>query len=93
MQCPLCQKGEFDLRNVGFVNCEWTIRGVMKKKGGSKFNSEGKTYDGKLYTFQEQNLIKAFDQLDVLVAKQEAVQFQNYSQIESELYSVTSGQE
>jgi len=51
MQCPVCSEHDFELRNVGFVNAEWTIRAILKKKKLTKVYSEGRTYDGKLYTF------------------------------------------
>ena len=49
--CPVCKKLEREVRNVGFVNCEWTMRIQLKKNSNSRFTSEGRTFDGKLYTF------------------------------------------
>ncbi len=60
---------DFELRNVGFVNCEWVLKGLLRKHKDSKFCCEGKTYDGKLYTFPETNYQKAFDVLDILVKR------------------------
>ena len=55
------------MRNVGFVNCEWVLKGKLRFKEESKIYGEGKTYDGKLYTFKETDYKNAFDQLDILV--------------------------
>lgn len=41
------------IRNCGFVNCEWVIRGVLIGNLESKIYTEGRTYDDKLYTFKE----------------------------------------
>lgn len=53
--CPVCKKKDFELRNLGFVNCEWALKGKLMGKGESKVFGDGKTYDGKLYTFKETN--------------------------------------
>lgn len=59
--CPVCLQKNYELRNVGFVNCEWILKGILKKHEESKLFGEGKTYDGKLYTFKETNYSKVFD--------------------------------
>ena len=28
--CPVCKKTDYALRNLGFVNCEWALKGVLK---------------------------------------------------------------
>ena len=75
--CPCCKKGnkrnhhnsEYSLiiRNCGFVNCVWAMKGVMINNLGSKIYSEGKTYDSKLYTFKEIDYRKQWHQLEVCV--------------------------
>ena len=40
-------------RNIGFVNAEWKMQGVLKNKTDNKVNSAGQSYDGSLYTFKE----------------------------------------
>jgi hypothetical protein len=27
--CPVCKEKNFELRNVGFVNCEWALKGKL----------------------------------------------------------------
>jgi len=41
------------VRNCGFVNCEWSMRGVLLTNPDSKIYADGRTYDNKLYTFKE----------------------------------------
>lgn len=53
--CPVCNGKNFELRNVGFVNCEWALKGKLFYKSESRVFGEGQTYDGKLYTFKETN--------------------------------------
>ena len=59
--CSACKQKNFELRNVGFVNCEWVLKGKLLFKAESRLFAEGQTYDGKLYTFKEANYVKAFD--------------------------------
>lgn len=55
--CPACKKGDqLDFRNVGFVNSEWALKAAIKGSGEGKVYTEGRTYDGKLYTFKEIDL-------------------------------------
>ena len=59
--CPVCKEGNkppapgeeptLSIRNCGFVNCEWAMKGIPNKNKTSKIYSEGRTYDKKLYTF------------------------------------------
>ena len=60
--CPVCKTGKpgkngehptLSIKNCGFVNCEWAMRGILKKNRDSKIYAEGRTYDNKLYTFRE----------------------------------------
>lgn len=30
MACPVCEDTKCDMRNMGFVNCEWAIKGALK---------------------------------------------------------------
>jgi len=41
----------YELRNMGFVNCDWALKGVLKKQINSRIIADGNTFDGKLYTF------------------------------------------
>lgn len=61
MSCPVCTTKNFELRNVGFVNCEWALKGKLLYKAESRVFGEGQTYDGKLYTFKEANYTKVFE--------------------------------
>lgn len=57
--CPVCKMGNREtaecqllkFKNCGFVNCQWAIRGTLKKNQTSKIHTDGRTYDSKLYTF------------------------------------------
>ena len=61
LRCPLCRTSKFlVIRNCGFVNCEWSMRGVLRQNRESKIYADGRTYDGKLYTFKECNYEKIF---------------------------------
>ena len=77
--CPVCQSKNFELRNVGFVNCEWVLKGKLNYKADSRVYGEGQTYDGKLYTFKETNYVKVFEQLEIMVRKQKEVKIMNNS--------------
>ena len=50
---------------MGFVNSEWNMRGVLKSNPSSRIYADGKTYDGKLYTFKENDYKQIWLQLDV----------------------------
>ncbi len=67
--CPVCKEKNFELRNVGFVNCEWALKGKLQFKSESRVFGEGQTYDGKLYTFKEANYTKVFEQLEIMTKK------------------------
>ena len=55
----------FEIRNLGFVNCEWILRGLLKNREDSKISADGRTYDSKLYTFKEASYIKIFEYLEI----------------------------
>lgn len=61
IQCPVCNIKNFEVRNIGFVNCEWALKGKLNYKSESRVYGEGQTYDGKLYTFKEANYAKVFE--------------------------------
>jgi len=75
--CPVCKKGNkpgplgekptLVFRNCGFVNCEWTMRGTLKKNTDSKIYADGRTYDNKLYTFKEIDYRETWHDLDIIV--------------------------
>ena len=79
ISCPLCQSKNFELRNVGFVNCEWALKGKLNYKSESRVFGEGQTYDGKLYTFKETNYLKVFEQLEIMAKRQKDAKIQNTS--------------
>jgi len=77
--CPVCNEGNLPgpngesptllIRNCGFVNCEWVMRGTLKKNLESKIYSDGRTYDSKLYTFKEIDYKETWHELDIIVQK------------------------
>ena len=79
MVCPVCKTGNLPgskgeeptlvFRNIGFVNCEWAIRGILLRNKESKIYSDGRTYDNKLYTFKESNYRKMWINMDIIVKK------------------------
>lgn len=78
IRCPCCRTSKFLLvRNCGFVNCEWSMRGILKRNRESKIYADGRTYDGKLYTFRECNYHSIWYQLDIMAKKLEANSVQN----------------
>jgi predicted subunit of tRNA(5-methylaminomethyl-2-thiouridylate) methyltransferase len=67
--CPVCLKDNFDLRNIGFVNCEWALKGVRKQNSASRIISDGTTYDNKLHTFQEMDYKTQFEFLNIFAKR------------------------
>ena len=66
LSCPVCRDQKFiKVRNCGFVNCEWTMRGILKRNRSSKIYADGRTYDGKLHTFKECDYLSVWSSLDV----------------------------
>lgn len=52
---------------------------MLSKHEESKLFGEGKTYDGKLYTFKEANYKKAFEQLDIMAKPMKDIKIVNNS--------------
>jgi hypothetical protein len=68
LKCPCCLTGKFlEVRNSGFVNCEWAMRGILNKNKDSKIYADGKTYDNKLYTFKECDYKSIWYALDLMI--------------------------
>lgn len=82
--CPVCCVKKFELRNVGFVNCEWILKGKLLFKAESRLFAEGQTYDCKLYTFKEANYLKVFESLEIMTKKIKDNKIVNSSQIYSD---------
>ena len=55
------------MRNCGFVNCEWAMRGILLRNKESKIYADGRTYDSKLYTFKECDYRQIWHALDIMV--------------------------
>jgi len=62
----MCDKGMFEVRNVGFVRSQWQYKGILTNKKDSRISGEGRTYDCKLYTFKEANYSTMWDSLELL---------------------------
>lgn len=73
--CPVCMQENYELRNLGFVNCEWALKGVRKHNPNSSIIVDGTTYDGKLHTFKEIDYKSQFEFLNIFVKKN---LFQNF---------------
>ena len=67
--CPVCMQTQFDLSNMGFVNCEWALKGQLRNSSQIKVYADGQTYDQKLYTFEELNYKKEFNYLNIFVKR------------------------
>ena len=68
MKCPCCLSPKFlEVRNCGFVNCEWAMRGILTRNQESKIYADGRTYDNKLYTFRECNYKTVWMALDIMI--------------------------
>lgn len=68
MRCPCCISTKYlEVRNAGFVNCEWAMRGILNRNKESKIYADGKTYDNKLYTFKECDYKSIWYALDIMV--------------------------
>ena len=68
LRCPLCYSSKtLEVKNAGFVNCEWAMRGILNKNQSSKIYADGKTYDNKLYTFKESDYKHTWLTLDIMV--------------------------
>ena len=69
--CPVCKQSHFDLSNMGFVNCEWALKGQLRASNSIKIYADGQTYDKKLYTFEELNYKREFNYLNIFVKRSE----------------------
>ncbi len=70
IKCPCClTTTKIRVRNSGFVNCEWQMRGVLKTNRESKIYTDGRTYDNKLYTFKECDYEQVWHSLDIMSKK------------------------
>jgi len=69
MCCPVCSRERFEIRNIGFVNCEWALKGVRKHNSASRIISDGVTYDGKLHTFNEIDYKTQFEFLNIFAKR------------------------
>ena len=78
LRCPCCRTSKhLIVRNCGFVNCEWSMRGVLKTNKDSKIYADGRTYDNKLYTFKECDYQQTWHQLDIMAKKLDKASVQN----------------
>jgi len=75
--CPVCNNSKIELRNMGFVNSEWAIKGALKPNNNSKIFVDGQTFDKKLYTFKETDYKQAFTYLNIFVKKRVDALFNN----------------
>lgn len=68
IRCPCClSSNTLQVKNAGFVNCEWAMRGILNRNKESKIYADGKTYDSKLYTFKECDYKSIWLALDIMV--------------------------
>ena len=81
---------DFDLSNMGFINCEWALKGQLRANSHIKIYADGMTYDEKLYTFQELNYKKQFNYLNIFVKRHEGSMSQSAKSSKS--YSSSSSQ-
>ena len=67
LRCPCCRTSKFlKVKNCGFVNCEWSMRGTLRKNKESKIYADGRTYDNKLHTFKECDYATVWLSLDIM---------------------------
>lgn len=86
--CPVCDMSVFELRNMGFVNCEWAIKGAMRTHK-SKIIADGQTFDGKLYTFKETDYKTSFEYLNIFVKKKTDINLSNVSNSDPSCSSIS----
>ena len=79
LSCPVCHSKKFDLRNIGFVKCEWALKGALKNNTVSRIIVDGHTFDSKLYTFQELDYKRQLDYLNIFVKKNAENQIANFT--------------
>ena len=52
--CPVCRsKEDLFIKNIGFVNWQWMLKGVMNSIPKSVMTFSDRTYDKKLHVFKE----------------------------------------
>lgn len=78
--CPACQGDNYELRNIGFVNCEWALKGIRKQNSASRIISDGTTYDNKLHTFMEIDYKTQFEFLNIFAKRNTDQQMHNISE-------------
>lgn len=66
-QCPICHERNNDIRSLGFINAEWTYRGMLINKHNSIISGDGITIDSKLYVMNETNLLGQMDKMEMVV--------------------------
>lgn len=92
LDCIGCDGVFCEVRNIGFVNCEWGVKGYILDESGSPVRvlSEGKTYDNKLHLFKEVNYNEKLCNLLMIVQKREIINDQNLpSDYKSSLSALT----
>ena len=87
--CPVCDTIQFELRNMGFVNCKWALKGTLKPN--SKIFGDGQTYDGKLYAFKEIDFKTSFEYLNIFVKKRAECSLSNVDISSEKSFSSISG--
>jgi len=68
MYCPICKSNRIDFKNIGFVSCQWTYRGILssKTKENSLISGDGITIiDNKLYILNEVSFNQRLDRLEI----------------------------
>ena len=75
---------------MGFVNCEWALKGQLRSSSNVKIYADGQTYDQKLYTFEELNYKKEFNYLNIFVKRAENASSHHLSEIDGEPSSQSS---
>lgn len=68
IRCPICRTTNVQVRNMGFVKCEWAIKACYRE-GGNLQSFIGKTYDNRLHTLKESNLKDVWRFLEVQVTE------------------------
>lgn len=88
--CPVCMQENYELRNMGFVNCDWALKGVLKKNVNSRIIADGNTFDNKLYTFQEMDYKNYFEFLNIFVKRHVEKRVENLPSTESVISVLSS---
>lgn len=71
--CPVCSCKRVKIKNIGFKNTNWNIRAHFKATGPIaklvKSSFSGKTYDDKIYIFDELDYQNDFEYLEIATKK------------------------